>query len=227
MPLSRMRISTVRARRAVALTLMRPPSSVYFAALPSTLPMRLRQARGIAETASIPGSGSSTVSSCSRSSATAAPSRPPAPSSASSSTTALLMLILPRVMRDTSSRSSTSRVRCASCRSMTSRAQLELRIGDRPHAHELARRCGSAPADCAARARAWPGTHPCAGRLPLALLDARALARFSLCSERLAASSSDSPRCRARLRVSSSRVFSACRVMLASASARSPAPRCC
>ena len=98
-------------------------------------------------------------------------------------------LILPRVMRETSSRSSTRRVRCPTCRSMTSRAHDQLRGRAAGYCASAARRCGSAPADCAARAPASPGIHPCG----------------------------DWPRASVALSCSSSRVFSACSVECACA----------
>ena len=62
--------------------------------------------------------------------------------------------ILPRVMRETSSRSSTSRTMCSTCRSIISRDALGRGIVARSSGAGCAASCGSAPAGCAARARA-------------------------------------------------------------------------
>ena len=71
---------------------------------------------------------------------------------------------LPRVMRETSSRSSTRRQRCFTCRSMIDRSRSQrLRAAQ---LHELQRGDHAAPADCAARGRASPGTRPWRGSRP-------------------------------------------------------------
>ena len=83
--------------------------------------------------------------------------------------------ILPWLMRDTSSRSSTSRVMCCTWRAITALvrgselARLRARAGRGP-----GRRCGWGPAGCAARGPASPGTRPCGGRPPAASCSARA-----------------------------------------------------
>ena len=79
--------------------------------------------------------------------------------------------ILPRVMRETSSRSSTSRARCSTWRSIMSRAPRRRLVASVIRcSQELERHCGSARADCAARGRAWRGTRPCGDRPPAAAL---------------------------------------------------------
>ena len=68
------------------------------------------------------------------------------------------------VMRDTSSRSSISRTSCSTWRSIMRQHARGLLARRSARASAPARRCGSAPADCAARAPAWRGTRPCGGR---------------------------------------------------------------
>ena len=69
-------------------------------------------------------------------------------------------------MRETSSRSSIRRAMWSTWRPITSRAQLQRGLRRRRRAAGCAGRCGSAPADCAARAPAWPGIRSCAGPPP-------------------------------------------------------------
>ena len=71
--------------------------------------------------------------------------------------------ILPRVIRETSRRSSIRRARCPTCRWMTSLAHprsSRLRASRR-----AGRRCRSTPAGSSARGRASRGIRPCGGRL--------------------------------------------------------------
>ena len=88
-----------------------------------------------------------------------------------SSTRCLRSSILSRVMREMSSRSSISRVICCTCRSITCCGPARLRHR-RPvsQAEAPPRRCGSGPAGCAVRGPASPGTRPCGGR-PLATVE--------------------------------------------------------
>ena len=72
--------------------------------------------------------------------------------------------ILPRVMRDTSSRSSTSRTRCVTWRSITSLGPEHVGLVLAAAGAARQPRCGSAPADCAARGPASRGTRSSAGR---------------------------------------------------------------
>ena len=72
--------------------------------------------------------------------------------------------ILPRVIRDTSSRSSTSRTRWWTCRSIMSTTCAASRRRRGPTAAGSRARWRSAPAGCGARARASRGTRPCGGR---------------------------------------------------------------
>ena len=90
------------------------------------------------------------------------------------SSTSLRSSIFPRVMRETSSRSSMSRVRCFICRAMTSIDQSMCSFESAPGRHAR-RRCRWRPAGSSARGRAWPGTRPCAGRCPQFLVEPRVL----------------------------------------------------
>ena len=69
--------------------------------------------------------------------------------------------ILPRVIRETSSRSSTRRTRCVDL--ALDDARSFSRCPGRRAAASAAARSRSATADCAARGRAWPGTRPWRG----------------------------------------------------------------
>ena len=84
----------------------------------------------------------------------------------------------------TSSRSSTSRVSFVIWRCTMPTACSRARLVRSRVAPALRRRCGSAPADCAARARASPGTRPSAGRPTSSCRRARRAARYRGSSRR-------------------------------------------
>ena len=89
--------------------------------------------------------------------------------------------ILPWLMRATSSSSSISRVICShlALHHVAGPARASARAR-RDAAHHLERRCGSAPAGCAARATASPGTRPCAGWPPAVRCSAARRSTISL-----------------------------------------------
>ena len=152
MPLSRTAIVAHRRPRRRRCSSIRPPSGVYLAALLSRLPITCAS-----RTASpLTRSGSSgTLDDDARARARRSPagwSRPPASRARRGRAGSSFRSILPRVMRDTSSRSSTSRVMCCTWRSISSRICDQHRVLRSSTAAGSRRRCGSARADCAARA---------------------------------------------------------------------------
>ena len=70
----------------------------------------------------------------------------------------------PRVIRETSSRSSSSRAMWRAWRSITVGGRAVTGVVGAAQLAAARRCCGSAPADCAARGRARPGSRPCGGR---------------------------------------------------------------
>ena len=101
---------------------MLPPSSEYLAALLRRLPTTC--ARRVTSPLTRSGrSGRSTVSRCRRASIAGRVVSIARETTTATSTGSLCSLIFPWVMRDTSSRSPTRRVRCSVCRPITSRHQ--------------------------------------------------------------------------------------------------------
>ena len=156
-----------RRRPVPAVSQMRPPGSVYLAALVSRLPTTWASRTGSASRGS-DSAGRRHVKSwpwASMSGWTVSTARA---TTAASSTRSLRSSILPRMIRETSSRSSTSRTRCCTCRSIIVPGPLR-RSPHRPAASSgFAARCGSGPAGCGVRGPASPGTRPCGGRPPAA-----------------------------------------------------------
>ena len=140
-PESRMRNTTSSPSRA-ADSEMRPPFGVYFAALLT------RFERICATRAKSPLSCSGSAGSCSDSVCRCASMfgllvSIAAAMTCATSTVSILSSILPRVMRDTSSRSSTSRTSCFNWRAISSRAQAILRrvvLADAQDVHGVADR---------------------------------------------------------------------------------------
>ena len=122
MPVSRTTISARRSCARAASTIL-PPSPVYFAALCSRLPTTCASRTGSPRTVSSgsPASTSRCWLFCSSSGCTVSTA---AASTSAIFTGSLTSTILPRAMRDTSSRSSTRRIMCFSCRAITPRDQM-------------------------------------------------------------------------------------------------------
>ena len=114
-PVSRTRIATPSPSRS-AVSQMEPPRGVYLAALLSRLPTTCASRAGSASRRT--GSpGSETVKAWPRASMLARTISTACSTTVDSRTSSLRSVIFPCVMRDTSSRSSTSRARCRTCRS--------------------------------------------------------------------------------------------------------------
>ena len=120
-PLSRTRNTTSRPSRATCTSIL-PPGSVYFAALLIRLP-RTCARRAKSPRTPTGSSGRRSVSAWRCASMIGRLVSTAAPTTSAASSASSLRSILPRVIRDRSSRSSTRRVSCLSCRPMTSRAQ--------------------------------------------------------------------------------------------------------
>ena len=154
-----------RRPRASRRSAMSPPAGVYLAALLSRLANTCARRTGSASSGSGFGgsvdvrSGGRAARSAGRLVSTArfehvAQRRPRCRRSS----------ILPRVMRETSSRSSTRRTMCDDLPLHHPVQLAQLRIVAFGARAGCAGSCGAARADCAARARAWRGIRPCAGR---------------------------------------------------------------
>ena len=166
MPVSRTGDAHLVAAAARPSARMRPPGSVYLAALFSRLANTCASRVGSASRATGSGGRSTRQRVAGRLDQRAGWSRRRCAPRPPESTRCRRSSSLPRVMRDTSSRSSTRRTMWR-----------DLPLDHRPGACSAAgsacrvvscstceRRCGSGPAGCAARGRAWPGTRPCGGR---------------------------------------------------------------
>ena len=144
----------------LAVTLIRPRGSVYFAALVSRFADDLREPRGVAVDEQAAARHVQLEMVLPLLEQRAGASRSPSATTSPSSTGSGRSSILPRVMRDTSSRSSTSRTRWRTWRSMTVRSRS---APASPRSASAAAPSGSARAGCAARGRASPGTRPWCG----------------------------------------------------------------